>query len=333
MSAPLETLTFIDLFCGAGGWTQGLKEAGLHHLGGIDCNARAIATYVANHGSKGAISGDISSIKATSIVQSIGSDTVDVVVASPPCQSFSQSGSRVVGDPMDKLYCRVPEIASSLGANLIVLENVPGLITKRNDSGTLVIDDMMQHMVRHGFCNVAWRLLDLSKYDVPQKRRRMVMIAGRNNTPCAQSMFPEPSSTPVVSVGSLMLDRSEVLDPWYWMTPRKCQYYTERHACVKTRSYVRFVDPLSIAFTVRAHYAKSRGAEALVKYEDGSMRMLTERECARVQSFPDSYVFVGSHAGMYMQVGNAVPPKMAFHVGKCILAHLNTGTTYKDNET
>jgi DNA (cytosine-5)-methyltransferase 1 len=104
------------------------------------------------------------------------------------------------------------------------------------------------------------------------------------------------------------------------MTPAKTAYYVQREADSKG-AYVKFVDRDRIANTVRAGYGKSRGAEALLRYPDGSMRMLTEVEMARVQSFPEEYVFLGGQTAAYMQIGNAVPPALAYHIGRVIKRH------------
>ena len=96
------------------------------------------------------------------------------------------------------------------------------------------------------------------------------------------------------------------------MSPEKARYYVRRQR--QRPAFVRFVDPDRIVGTMRAGYMKSRGAEALVREGKGGMRMLTIDECKAIQSFPRSYRFAGPVGAVYAQIGNAVPPTLAFHV-------------------
>jgi DNA (cytosine-5)-methyltransferase 1 len=314
-------LTFIDLFCGAGGWSEGFKAAGLRHVGGVDNDRGALLTYMANHGSRGAVLADIADLKVPDLQRALGVDTVDVVAASPPCQGFSSAGPRRVGDPNDRLSESVPRIARGLGAHTIVLENVSGMATKRDASGMLVMDGFLNKLRRAGFGKMACRVIHCEQHGVPQTRKRMVIVAVASSR-CVQPdrLFPFPSSDrPVPTLRDILDPREQVRDDFYWMDARKAKYYEDRHASAATRSYVRFLDLDRIAYTVRARYAKSRGAEALVCYDDGRMRMLTEKECARIQSFPETYVFVGARTNVYVQIGNAVPLELARRIGRRLM--------------
>lgn len=309
-------LTFVDLFCGAGGWTQGLKSAGLRHLGGIDKDAKALKTYIANHGEAGAMVADVAEVDVKDIRASIGPGVVDVVFASPPCQGFSTVGPRRIGDPNDRLSESVPRIASGLGANTVVLENVSGLASKKDASGKLILDGILKMLRKAGFPRIDWRVLKCEMYGVPQRRKRLVMIATKAPNTDPADLFPVPDLNPVVPVmRQLLTPRAQVTGAFYWMDERKRKYYEDRFAEPKTSAFVRFVDLSKVANTMRAYYAKSRGAEALIRYNDGAMRMLTEKECARIQSFPDTYQFVGAQTKVYAQIGNAVPPELARRIG------------------
>ena len=315
-------IRFADLFCGAGGWTQGLKAEGWVHIAGIDKDPYATATYAHNHGRAPTCTGDITVMTSDSARTLVGRAGVDVVAASPPCQSLSHVGPRQTGHPNDTLFEHVPRLAHAMGAHVVVMENVVGFLSKRFASGERVFDGVADSMRMHGYVNVAWRTLMCCDYGVPQKRCRVVVVAGRAEIDvervcvALQGMAkPDPPPPPL---GELLEPRALVTDPYYWMTDQKRAYYEARAAHIRTRNYVHFVDLCELARTLRAGYAKSRGQEGLVRYPDGCMRMLTERECARIQSFPDTYTFVGSRTRVYTQIGNAVPPNFANAVATAI---------------
>lgn len=308
--------SFVDLFCGAGGWTTGLKRAGLKHVVGIDIDAKAVASYNANHGDGAAVVMDI----ATMSENEARPYAADVVFASPPCQSFSMSGPRTVGSGADALSSHAVRVAKMMGARLVVIENVIGMLSKRDSEGRLVMDNLVDNLERAGYAHIRRAVLKAEEHGVPQLRRRVVIFAGVDAVP----PFPEPAAydASALAIGN-MLEPREFIAHEFWMAPAKRQYYLDRHARSKGQ-YVKFVRRDQIARTVRAGYGKSRGAEALLLYDDDAMRMLTEVELARIQSFPEGYVFTGGHIAAYTQIGNAVPPALAKSIGECVVRFYDT---------
>jgi DNA (cytosine-5)-methyltransferase 1 len=305
------TLSFIDLFCGAGGWTTGLKRAGLTHRVGVDVDAHALKTYRANH--THAICKSVADVTLADLAPFL---PADVIFASPPCQTFSLIGRRAVGHPNDGLFAHAVRLASAARARAIVFENVVGMLSKRGADGGRIFDRMLADLANAGFAHVQWAVLDAQDYGVPQGRRRVVVVAAREAV--ASAFPPPPAPLPPTErvLGRFLLPHERVTDPIYWMTPTKIAYFDQRAATHKGR--VRYVDPDAVARTVRAGYFKSRGAEALVRVAPDRVRMLTEDELAAVQSFPSDYTWVGAHIRVYTQIGNAVPPTLAFHVGRWI---------------
>lgn len=313
-------MRFIDLFCGCGGWTTGLKMAGFEHIIGFDNDAYAIESYRANHGKDSAMCIDVRSLTPAILRQVTRGDHVHVVVASPPCQSFSLAGHRAQGDHRDDLYKHAISVAEALKSDYIVMENVMGILSKDSIlTGRKTIDVMLEDIRQAGYTQVQYCVVKAERYKVPQLRRRVIIVGCRRSVPKPLLPPPEPLDIETfdASMKHILLPPEEVRDPFYWMTPEKAKWYRERHA--RTPSFVRFVDPVRPSFTARAGYAKSRGAEALVQVGDDRLRMLTEREFLRIQSFPDDYIIKGSRVSQYRQIGNAVPPQLAKHIGLTLL--------------
>ena len=299
-------MKFVDLFCGAGGWSEGLKRAGWHHLAGADSNPAACDTYRMNHGR--VVCRDIRQIKGSDLT----CERVDVIVASPPCQSVSMVGSRAAGDARDVLYKEVVRLTQELKPRYVAVENVRGFASKRLADGTRLLDATVREFEAIGY-ECRWRVLRAEQFGLPQRRHRVVLLASA----CGQVPwpFPEPSCAPPPTLSTVLEERDQVA-PFYWMSEAKAEYYERRAAATK---YVRFLDPRLPSPTVRAAYLKSRGAEALLRYADGKMRMLTEKECARLQGFGDAYEWRGPRTAVYPQIGNAVPPPLAQAIGASLL--------------
>lgn len=296
----------------------------MRHLLGIDMDPRACVTYAANHGN--VLCADISTVTYDQVVGLTKEATCDVLAASPPCQSFSVVGSRRLHpDPSDHLYTYVNKFAQWFQPRCILLENVPGMLNK-----STVFTDILQSLQDIGYDHVVWAVLKAEDYGVPQTRHRVFVVAMKSGDPASKSLeFPPPLPVPPPSpqslcIGNILQARETVQDPVYWMTPEKAAYYTQRQLR-KGPAYVRFINPIHIARTVRASYYKSRGAEALVTYEDGAMRLLTEAEVSAIQTFPPQYQWRGSRTAIYSHIGNAVPPLLAKRVGVTIVRAVASG--------
>ena len=132
-------LGFVDLFCGAGGFTQGLRDAGLEHLGGVDLEKHACSTYGANHGA--VLRADVRSLDAASILRLTGGRRPDVLAASPPCQSVSTVGKTPrAPHENDQLFSEAIRLAAELGCSFVVIENVAGFSSKLGEGGLALAD-------------------------------------------------------------------------------------------------------------------------------------------------------------------------------------------------
>lgn len=306
-------MLYADLFCSAGGWTTGLKAAGLTHVVGVEIDPKAAATYEANHGKGSVILKSVRDVTLDDFKPHLKGRKLNLLVASPPCTTFSRAGNYSErNDEMDTLYVEVARVARMLLPEFVLVENVVGFGTKLV-AGTdrTAADDLMIRLRRAGYATVEARVLKSEDYEVPQVRRRLIIIARRNGP----VSFPEPVKGFDPSIRRFIQPASAVSD-FYWLTPEKVKYYENRQK--RYPSFVRFVDVDKPAWTVRSSYYKSRGSEALLR-QGTRVRMFTEVEIAHFQTFPKSYKFVGSHLTRSTQIGNAVPVRMAYHIGKSLL--------------
>ena len=268
----------------------------------VDLDQAALATYRANHACATLLA-DVATLKQSQLPSH-----VDLVVASPPCQSFSQMGNGVsLPRPEDHLVRHVLRISSLVSADAVLIENVVGFLNKGD-----VHDKLLAGLERLGF-TVITRTLNAADYGVPQRRKRVIIHAVKppNGVP-----FPQASKRKHVPLTSLLSPRNAVASE-YWLTQTKIEFFRSRIA----RGFARFWphDSDKIAPTIMASYAAGKGESALIEYSPKEVRRLTEQECAKIQSFPKAYKWCGSKAAIYKQIGNAVPPTLAYHVGKWLM--------------
>jgi DNA (cytosine-5)-methyltransferase 1 len=299
-------LTFVDLFCGAGGMTEGLKQAGLTHAVGVEWDPVAAATYAANHGD--VIVGDIAGVDGARIRPYLHGAPLSVLTASPPCQSFSSAGTHTVQDARDGMFGHVLRLARELRPRFLVIENVPGLMTKRGRDGALVVAGLVRGAAALGY-RVAFYHVCTEDYGVPQLRRRVLML-GALHAPAPALLRPPAPRPADVAVRRVLEPDDRVRE--YVLTDAQAA-----HARRRMPAWVHLLDRGQPARTV---LASDSGRELVLDVGGGRLRHLSPREMARVQTFPDSYTWVGTDNQRYKQVGNAVPVRLGYHVGKSLLA-------------
>lgn len=177
------TLTVVDLFCGAGGLSEGFRQAGFQSLVGTDNDPSAGATFEWNHHKHGTkfVLGDVREQAVKDAVRcAIGNRSIDVVVGGPPCQAFSQvrNHQRIIDDPRNSLYREFVKIVSDLSPRIFVMENVPGL---QNLAGGEVRAQILEDLQIGGRYQVHSEVLDAADYGVPQVRERVIFIGVRSD--------------------------------------------------------------------------------------------------------------------------------------------------------
>lgn len=350
----MSLLTAIDLFAGAGGLSEGMEQAGVDIAWANEKNSEAALTYAYNHPKTILCQKDIKSVDTSEIKKMVGE--IDIVAGGPPCQGFSLAGRRDINDPRNYLFKEFLRIVNGIKPPLFVLENVKGLLSF--DKGRFM-EKIVSHFKNAGY-STQLNLLNASSFGVPQMRERIFLVGTLDKK---MEIVVENEKAKVVStreaIGDLgFLNAGESIDHYKWkprtdyqkkMRDSKTLHnhaasnhgnkVKKRFALIKPGAGMKSL-PLSMRTCKNVQYklfpnAPSRTLttlpEDLIHYSKN--RILTVREMARLQSFPDSYVFLGprttggaqriSSCPQYTQVGNAVPPMLAKAVFTSIVAQLS----------
>lgn len=175
-SYPAEPLGVMDLFAGAGGLSEGFRQAGFRVVAGSDLDPDACATYRVNFPEAETICGDIREREVRQQVTEAGRD-VDVLVGGPPCQAFSQvrNHSRIIDDPRNSLYREFVAILSELQPAAFLMENVPGMAQMG------VLQQVIEDLSLGTSYEVNPQVLDAADFGVPQTRKRLIFIGVRRD--------------------------------------------------------------------------------------------------------------------------------------------------------
>lgn len=352
---------FIDLFCGCGGFTQGFVQAGYYPLLGVDMWNDATTTYKHNFPASEIINDDIANISTEGLLQAanVSAAEVDGIIGGPPCQGFSISGKRLIDDPRNVLYKSFVEFVGDIQPKFFVMENVPGLVSMAKGA---VRDAVIEDFASRGY-NVSWKILASDDYGVPQHRRR-VFFVGLNRDVFGEKYFEFPNPiegekiTCKAAISDLDFISDEVALPdetTYELPPvsdyqkqmRKGSNVLWNHVATihnaKTKEIIAMVPdggnyqslPQELWSTRKVHIAWTRmdstrpcftidtGHNHHFHYKEN--RVPTVRESARIQSFPDSFEFIGIKTSQLKQVGNAVPPLLAKAIARSLESILEEG--------
>lgn len=173
-------LNTIDLFCGCGGLSKGLTDAGLNIIAGIDIWDQAIENYNKNFKHK-AYCEDLTQLSPEKFNKLYNKDNkiIDIIVSSPPCQAYSISGRRDKNDPRNDLYIEFIKYLNYFKPKIFLMENVIGLLSKKTLNGENIIDIIMDQLNKNYNCII--NKLYASDFEVPQNRRRVIIIGIRKN--------------------------------------------------------------------------------------------------------------------------------------------------------
>ncbi len=340
----------IDLFSGCGGLSYGLEKAGFDIAFAVDNWKDSLETLAYNHKNTKTYLADLGKETAEYICKKNGikKGSIDVVVGGPPCQGFSISGKRNPNDPRNKLYESFVDFVSFLKPKIFLMENVPNLVSMQEGR---IKDEIIKDFEKEGY-KVSWKIMDASEYGVPQKRRRVIFMGLRNGK---EFIFPKPKMQEVVSAKEALSDlpeetllegqsyRASPLSDYQKLMRKNSKGIYNHVATVhteKTKSIIHMVPDganykslpkhlhstrkVNIAWTrlnsKKPSYTMDTGHNHIFHYKYD--RVPTARETARIQSFPDNFIFLGGKTSQLKQVGNAVPPLLAKELGKEMIKYL-----------
>ena len=313
-------MTFVDLFCGAGGLSKGLEMSGLEGVCGLDFFKEACMTYNRNFHHP-CVDGDIKdpSVKSffyETVKKQLNGRKLNIVAGGFPCQGFSMAGNRIVDDPRNSLYKELIEIVQELQPDFVVCENVKGLRT--------MLNGLVEKKIVSDFEAIGYKMnvttLCAADYYTPQKRERVIFIGNRIGV---KNYHPKPILTPkeYITTGQAIGDLMEhPVDPDFNHVPT-----VHRADMAKRIMETREGESLYKGYSDAWKKCPWNEPSCTIKENHGGVnlhpklpRVLTAREMARLQSFPDDFIFEGKKNKQLVQIGNAVPPLLGKAIGLSI---------------
>ena len=293
----------IDLFAGIGGIRLGFEKAFGKSMETVfisEIDKKALETYVANHGTKISITGDITQINPKDIPD------FDILLGGFPCQPFSQAGlQRGFSDTRGTLFFNIEKIIEEKRPLVFFLENVKRLRTHDKGNTFKVIKESLEALDY----TFDYAILAAKDFGVPQNRERIYMVGFNKRYFSINDdfhfVFPVPPMIPV-KVGDILErdvpEKYTISDKlWEGTQRRKKEHIRKGNGF----GYSLFNAESPHTNTISARYYKD-GSEALIEQKNANPRKLTPRECARLQGFPDSFKIIVSDNAAYKQFGNSV---------------------------
>lgn len=349
----------VDLFSGAGGLSLGASMAGVTIRYAVEQWNYAAQTYSHNHNGVTVLCEDIQKVSASDLQNK--DEEVFIVMGGPPCQGFSMSNtrSRNMGNPKNHLFKEFVRIVKDIRPKWFVLENVWGMTKMDNGKIIAMIEDCFRTI--EGYNNIKSKVLCADDFGVPQHRTRLFMVGNNQGIDFEFPMPHSEKISVMEAIGDLPnLSNGDMIDSMQYSMPfeqastyaqmlrngseRSTQNYVSRSTDLVMQRYPHIPQGgnwRNIPAELMTNYAdKSRCHSGIYKrlYADRpsvvisnyrkSMlihpfqnRGLSVREAARIQSFPDTFIFQGPHMSIQQQIGNAVPPLLAKAVIEKILSY------------
>lgn len=342
----------IDLFCGCGGLSLGFEMAGFEVELAVDMWKDATATFNHNHKKSVALCTDVTDLTNDFLKKLSDEKEIIGVIGGPPCQGFSTVGKRNINDPRNRLYLEYCRIVENVDPDFFLLENVKGLTTLNNG---MFKDDIIKRFSQLGY-DVNFDILNAADFGVPQNRERVFFIGMKHS----HFPFPLKPSGEKITCRDALSDlpplneedgnndiHAYICEPQnkYQEKMRKGSSEIKNHQITwhteQTRHIISMIPDGGKIKDLSAEYWSVRkynkafermsssrqsstvdtGHRNYFHYKEN--RIPTVRENMRLQSFPDSFEVLGTKTSQYKQVGNAVPPLLAYAIAEKI-KHLLT---------
>jgi len=337
----------MDLFCGIGGFSYGFEMTKKFcTILGVDKWDVALQTFKTNHKQTHVHQADIKELNSD--FWNNYKNNVDIIIAGPPCQGFSMAGRRDVLDERNNLFKEVVRVVDLVQPEIVVIENVPGLLSMITPEGQYIKDAIIKSFTQIGYY-IDYRVLNAADYGVPQNRKRVIFIASRkDNIVFPKETHGDKGLKPYVTVGEALSNISEDHD--FYLPPandyqevmsgRKdiVNHEKIRHAShiVKRMEHIpqggNWQDiPVELGQGGGKHSNNYRRLHndlpaITIKHVSKSMiihplynRTPTIREVARLQSFNDDFVLIGTRYDQHQQLANAVPPLLGKAIAEAII--------------
>ena len=337
----------IDLFCGCGGLSLGFEMAGFESALAIDLWKDSIVTYNHNRKNKVGICEDIHNL-TDEYLESLNKDGEIIgVIGGPPCQGYSTVGTRDINDPRNHLYMQYCRVVEKVRPKFFVLENVKGLTTLMNG---MFRDDIYNRFSSLGY-TVVYKVINAAHYGVPQNRQRVFFVGIRGD----EFQFPEANELDLITCSDALSDLpplgdfdGDLLEHDYLCAPQNDYQAMMRNGSNKilnhqitkhsdqTKQIISMIpDGGKIKDLPREYWDIRKYNKAFERmssqrpsntvdtghrnyFHYSENRIPTARENARLQSFPDTFEFIGTRTSQYKQIGNAVPPLLAYAIANAI---------------
>lgn len=329
----MKKYNYIDLFAGAGGMTLGFDNKKFNNILAVEFNEDFAETYKKNFPNHNLMVRDIKEISDEEIKTVIGRKKVDVIIGGPPCQGFSLAGNigrSFIDDDRNRLFKEFVRFVNILKPRVFVLENVAAM-EKHNNGKT--IKEIVNSFRELGY-TIKHKVLNSADYGIPQERRRIFIVGVKGN----ENKFTYPAlknkrMTIKDAIDDLpKLESGESSDIPNHVAMNHSKQMLEKMKYVKDGG-----TRLDIPEEIRP---KSGDLRKYIRYDSkkpsvcitGDMRKvfhysqnraLTCRELARIQTFPDDFIFFGNSGKIQQQIGNAVPVKLAEQIASQVRAVLD----------
>jgi DNA (cytosine-5)-methyltransferase 1 len=330
-----KQLNILSLFTGAGGLDIGFKEAGFNCVLASDIMPQAEATFKFNYPETTFIRKDIRLLTSDEISESIRGKTIDVIIGGPPCQGFSNMGNKNSADPRNYLFESYVKIVAEIRPKCFLFENVKGLFTMFEGK---FFDNVVNSFLEIGY-SLYYSLIDSSKYGVPQKRERIIIFGTTLKRPFK---FPRPDFKSFGKINSFS-NVGEAINDLMYKENEIPNHIPLNHNDTVVRRYElipeggKLPKPENLPEEIRRKnfgntYTRLHRNEVSSTIVPGNNalpvhpvlnRSLTPREAARIQTFPDNFIFHGDRRSQCILVGNAVPPLLSAKLARCVSDFIN----------
>lgn len=351
MSCREKKCNILDLFAGVGGMSLGFEKAGFNVVVANEFDKEIAYSYQQNHPKTKMIHGDITKLN---LEEEFGTliGQVDVIIGGPPCQGYSQKGSRkTINDERNFLFKYFVDVVKLVSPKYFVMENVPNLLTAEKGYFKRELIDLFEKI---GY-TLSMDVIDASVLGVPQKRKRAIIIGKKGPQEVKINLSGKNEVTIWDAISDLaFLNSGEGAEKQNYLLPPESSYQEEmrsemdklynhkatKHSKIALERLELIPENSGKENLPKEHLTKSiysgtwermrkdeQAVTITTRFDTPSSgkfthpflnRAITVREAARLQSFPDNFIFYGTKSSQMKQVGNAVPPKVAESIAKLI---------------